>query len=99
MKQFLRFQLSGITCLFWPLVLVAASVRLDVVSWDAKVVTAALVVALGLTLAIGVLIHEMTISLHSPFRAGRSNSHIAVSRRRRERCFRSISRLRTKPLR
>jgi hypothetical protein len=69
MKQFLRFQISGLTCIFWTLLFF-----LPYIDWSklsavkAEKIIIALVGSVALALPLGTIIHQVSISLLSPFR-------------------------------
>jgi hypothetical protein len=71
-KQFLRFQISGITCLFWSLLFFIPYIdwaKLSTV--EAEKLIVALIGSIALSLPLGSIIHQISISLLSPFRKKR----------------------------
>jgi hypothetical protein len=71
MKQFLRFQISGVTTLLWLGLLCAVSVNLLALQPQTGQAIAAFLTAISVALPIGTLIHQSVIALHSPFRRKR----------------------------
>lgn len=72
MKQFLRFQISGLTAVFW-----AALFTIPYVDWQAlkdaseDLLTFIGVVAIALALPLGTIVHQISITVLSPFRRWR----------------------------
>jgi hypothetical protein len=71
MKQFLRFQISGVTTLLWFGLLCSVSVNILALQPQTGQAMAAFLTALSAALPIGTLIHQSVIALHSPFRRKR----------------------------
>ncbi|XXJ18515.1 hypothetical protein ACR42D_02990 [Desulfovibrio caledoniensis] len=72
MKQFLRFQISGLTCIFWIFMYYLPCVKWELVSLKGlETVIPVLAVAVTLALPLGTIIHQLSISILSPFRSRR----------------------------
>lgn len=72
MKQFLRFQISGLTCILWTILFLLPYINwstFSTVNFEKLVV--ALVGSFAVALPLGTVIHQISISLLSPFRKER----------------------------
>ena len=69
MKQFLRFQISGLTCMFWVILFLLPYLDVGklIEIGEGKAITA-LIGLVTLALPLGTIIHQISITVFSPFR-------------------------------
>jgi hypothetical protein len=69
MKQFLRFQISGLTCLLWVLLFLLPYIDFSkLLGVEGMKAAVALLGSVALGLPLGTIIHQISISILSPFR-------------------------------
>jgi len=69
MKQFLRFQISGLSAVFWTIMFSFPYVNWEAVEGaDAQFLTFVGVALIALALPLGTIIHQISITIASPFR-------------------------------
>jgi len=72
MKQFLRFQISGLTCLLWVILFLMPYIDFSkLFAGEGVKAAVALVGSVALGLPLGTIIHQISISIFSPFRKRR----------------------------
>lgn len=72
MKQFLRFQISGLTCIVWLVLFLLPCIDITKILNDGETkAIVALVGSVALGLPLGTVIHQISITLFSPFRKKR----------------------------